>query len=59
MSDCSADWPKFCSEAPDVPVGVHAARSLRVVWALDWMADSALCAVDRLVETTLLPVVSV
>ena len=42
-----------------MPLGVQAARLLRVVWAFVWMADSAFCAVDRLVETTLLPVVSV
>jgi hypothetical protein len=46
-------------DAPEVPLGVQAARLLSVVWAFDWIAERALCAVDRLVETALLPVVSV
>jgi hypothetical protein len=31
----------------------------KVVWALDWIADNALCAVDMLAETRLLPLVRV
>jgi hypothetical protein len=49
----------FWSEAPELALGVQVARSLRVVWALELIAERALCAVDRLVETMLLLLVSV
>ena len=54
ISACSADWPMVCSDAPELAPGVQAVRSFNVVWALVLIADSALCAVDRLVETRLL-----
>ncbi len=49
----------FWSEAPELAPGVQVVRSLRVVWALELIAERALCAVDRFVATMLLLPVSV